>query len=222
MPMANGLPTVTGFHDRDLELADGLRVRCSLVLPAGSVRAAPVVLCLHYGGEPHGYYGRALLEGLYEPAWRALGAVMIAPVAEAGDWRTPENGRRALGVLDAIADHYGCTGSPQIVTGYSLGAIGTWHLLAHAPTRFAAAVPIAGPPPAHAPGVTPVRALHATADQLFPAAATRDFVEALGGAGRDAACTLVDGPDHYAFGAFGPALTALLPWLTACMAIARK
>lgn len=220
--MAAALPTAAGIHDRDIELPDGTRVRCSLVVPAGSGRDAPIVLCLHYGGEPTGYYGRALLQNLFEPAWRALGAVMVAPVAEVGDWRSPENGRRATGVLELVSNHYGCARSRQILTGYSLGAIGTWHLLADAPDLFAAAVPVAGPPPVSASGATPLRALHSSADQLFPAAATHDFVEALRAAGRDAACTLVEGLDHYDVGAFGPALTALLPWLSGCRAGARS
>jgi predicted esterase len=213
--MPEDWPDLPGIHDRDLRLASGASVRCSLALPPGTLVNAPLVLCLHYGGEPVGYYGRALLEHLLVPAWRALGAVFVAPVAVGGDWRTDTNTAQVLELLDAVGAHYGGPASRRIVTGYSLGAIGTWHLLAHAPTLFAAAVPIAGPPPVAVAGQTPVRALNSTADRLFDAAATASAVDALGSAGRDARCVLIEGIDHYSFVGFATAAAALVPWLSA-------
>ncbi len=204
-------PSTPGLHDREFSLAQGERVRGTLALPAAPAHGAPLVLCLHYGGAPSGYYGRPLLETLVAPAWRALGAVMLAPVAVGGDWINAGDGARVFELVAAVAGHYGC--GPRIVTGYSLGAIGTWHLIDRAPEAFVAAVPIAGPAPAATNGMTPVRALNSTADRLFPATATLAAVQALAADGRDAACVLIDDVDHYAFGGFADALSALLPWL---------
>jgi|LNFM01.1.fsa_nt_gb predicted peptidase len=216
--MSHAFPDIPGLHDRDIGLASGASVRCTLVVPPGTrAGGAPLVLCLHYGGEPVGYYGRALLEHLLEPAWRALGAVFVAPVAVGGDWQTDTNTDRVLALLEEVGTHYGCAATRRIVTGYSLGAIGTWHLLARAPTLFAAAVPMAGPPPLAVAGRTPVRALNSTADTLFPAATTARAVDALGNAGRDARCELIDGVDHYSFAGFAPAVAGLVPWLSALL-----
>ena len=134
---------------------------------------------------------------------------MLAPVARHGEWARDTS--FVLELLAQTAAHYGC--GPRIVTGYSLGAIGSWHLLAHAPQEFVAGVPIAGPPPVAIAGNTPVRALNSTADQLFAADATVAAVKALAATGRDAACVLVDGVDHYDFGGYASALAALVPWL---------
>ena len=206
-------PSLPGVHDREFELADGPRLRGTLVLPERLASAAPLVLCLHYGGTPSGWYGRALLETLIAPAWQALGAVMVAPVASGGDWINPRDTARVLELLPAVAAHYGC--GPRLVTGYSLGAIGTWHLIDASPDEFVAAVPIAGPAPNATGGATPVRALNSTADRLFAAETTLLAVQALAARGRDAACVLVDGVDHYAFGGYADALSALMPWLAA-------
>ena len=206
-------PSRHGLHDCTLTWADGQATRATLSLPTSLVGGAPLVLCLHYGGPPSGWYGRALLESLYLPAWHALGAVMVAPVATDSDWVNARDASRALDVAAAVAARFGC--GPRIVTGYSLGAIGTWHLIDRSPTEFVAAVRVAGPPPAATAGGTPVRALNSSADRLFPAAATLAAVEALAAQGRDAACVLVDGVDHYAFGGFADALSALVPWLAA-------
>jgi len=204
-------PSDAGLHDLLVRCGETRTVPATLALPPGLPGGAPIVLCLHYGGMPVGHYGRALLEHLVAPAWQALGAVMLAPVSAHGDWTHAEDSALALDALAQAAARYGC--GPRIITGYSLGAIGTWHLIAQSPAEFVAAVPIAGPPPGVAVGDTPVRALNSSADRLFPAAATVEAVRALSAAGRDAACVLVEGVDHYAFAGFAHALSALLPWL---------
>jgi predicted esterase len=213
------LPALPGLHDRELELPSGRRVRCTLALPAGASRGAPLVLCLHYGGEPHGYYGRPSLEHLLLPAWRALGAVMLAPVSVGGDWTTPDNTSNALEVAGFVEHAYACAARRRIVAGYSLGAVGAWHLLSRAPGHFAAAVPMAGPPPLAEPGSTPVRALNSTADRLFPSAATVAALERMRERGADATCPLIQGVDHHDFGGFSTALASLLPWLCERLAL---
>lgn len=215
--MTSLLPGASGIHDLELDLQAAGRARCTVALPPGMSADRPLVLCLHYGGEPQGYYGRALLEHLLVPAFNTLGAVMIAPVVRAGDWTSPDNMALALAALRLVESTYGTAASRRVVTGYSMGAIGTWHLLKHEPTMFSAAVPIAGPPPASRDqGTTPVYALHSTQDQLFPSAATVAFIEALAGSGRVARCGLLSGVDHFSFGEFETALAAVVPWLCEC------
>lgn len=207
-------PHSPGIHDLEFVCGDAARARGSLALPTGGTAGAPLVLCLHYGGTPIGHYGRPLLEQLVASAWQRLGAVMLAPVNPHGDWTHPQATKLTLDLVAQVAARYGC--GPRLVTGYSLGAIGTWHLVHTCPDEFVAAVPMAGPPPAAAAGNTPVRALVSDADRLFPAAATFAAVESLAKTGRDAACIVIEGVDHHAFGGFADALSALVPWLAAC------
>ena len=212
-------PTRPGTHDVVLETPAGELARCTVHLPETPVAEAPLVLVLHYGGEPSGFYGRPLLEMLGTGAWRELGAVLVAPVAAGGDWSLPRNTELALDLLQAAQDHYATAPTKRVVLGYSMGAMGVWHLLSKVPNLFAAAVPLAGPPPPMLPPLvlrTPVHAINSRADRLFPAQETAAVIVTLAAGGAPAQMTLLDGIDHHAFGAFAPSLAQLLPWLNSC------
>ena len=207
-------PEAAGLHDCDLTLDNGEAARFTLSLPTARGADTPLVLVLHYGGEPHGFYGRPLIEMLALPAWRSLDAVFIAPVASGGDWTTPRNRAFALDLLAAAEQHYGTSPARRLLVGYSMGAIGTWHLLDHAPDCFAAAVPMAGPAPALAhPLATPVHAVNSNADQLFPVTTTVHALEGLLATGAPVAWTVIEGVDHFAVPRFGEALANLAPWV---------
>lgn len=209
-------PEATGLHDCNVTIDNGEAARCTLALPEQLLPDTPLVLVLHYGGEPHGFYGRPLIEMLALPAWRSLDAVFVAPVASGGDWTTPRNRGFALDLLAAVERRYGTSPSRRLLLGYSMGAIGTWHLLDTAPECFAAAVPMAGPAPVLAqPLSTPVHAVNSSADQLFPVAATVGALEVLLGQGAPVAWTLIEGVDHFAVPRFGDALAQLAPWIAA-------
>ncbi|MSQ68874.1 MAG: hypothetical protein EXR83_11925 [Gammaproteobacteria bacterium] len=214
-------PTQPGTHDVVLEAPAGAVARCTVHVPDLPAADAPLVLVLHYGGEPTGFYGRPLLEMLAAGPWRELGAVFVAPVAAGGDWSVPRNCELALNLLYAAQRHYQTADSKRVVLGYSMGAMGVWQLLAKVPDLFAAAVPLAGPPPPLLPTLvlrTPVQALNSQADRLFPASATAAAIAALAAGGAPAQVRLLEGIDHHAFGAFAPSLAQLLPWLRGCWA----
>ena len=206
-------PTAAGLHDCNATLEHGEAARFTLALPASCTADTPLVLVLHYGGEPHGFYGRPLIEMLALPAWRSLDAVFIAPVASGGDWTTPRNRGFALDLLAAAEARYQTAASRRLLLGYSMGAIGTWHLLDAAPELFAGAVAMAGPAPTlQRPLTTPVHAVNSSADQLFPVADTLAALEALQATGASVAWTVIDGVDHFAVPRFGEALASLAPW----------
>lgn len=220
-------PTRPGTHDVVLETPAGELARCTVHVPDTQAAEAPLVLVLHYGGEPSGFYGRPLLEMLATGPWRELGAVLIAPVAAGGDWSLPRNTELALDLLQAAQDHYATAPTKRVVLGYSMGAMGVWHLLSRVPNLFAAAVPLAGPPPPMLPPMlpplvlrTPVHAINSRADRLFPAQETAAVIATLAAGGAPAQVTLLDGIDHHAFGAFAPSLAQLLPWLNSCWSAA--
>lgn len=218
MPIS--IPATPGYHDLTLSLAGGDTGRYTLKLPAGDLAGLPLVLVLHYGGEPQGFYGRPLLEMLVAAAWPEWPAVYVAPVARDGDWHQPRNRDFALRLLAETARACGTASTRQLLVGFSMGAMGTWHLLTEAPERFAAAVPIAGPPPPpEYTAAVPVHALNSDADRLFPIAATRAGLEDLAARGAPCAFSTVSGIDHFNVPGFRPALTALLPWVQATLPI---
>ena len=206
------LPTAAGLHDVTLAL-DGLAVKATLQIPPAP-RNAPLVLVLHYGGTPQGFYGRALVENLFAPAWHTLGAVIVAPVSQGGDWTTPSNLDAVLRLLAAIEANYGCERQRRVVAGYSLGAIGSWHLIAQVPDYFSAAVPIAGRAPSALPATqTPCYVLHSHADELFPASEVQLRLTEMAENGREVHSQFLSGVGHFDFGAYREALESIAAWL---------
>ncbi len=208
------LPTTPGYHDIHAKLCE-LTVAMTLHLPL-TPRGAPLVLVLHYGGQPSGYYGRGLLEQLIVPAWEALGAVFVAPVSQGGDWQSAANGLAIRAVLRLIELHYATNPDSCYLTGYSLGGIGCWHLLSQTDVRLAAVVPIAAPIPAHLPAVTtPTYVLHSDSDQLFPSGPVRARLDALRDQNLPIDYEVLEGLDHYNVGGYRSALQRLTQWLPA-------
>lgn len=209
--MTVSLPTLPGYHDLGLSLA-GHEVKVTVHVPATSLASRPALLALHYGGPPTGHYGRGLLEQLVIPATRDLGMLVAAPVVLDGDWR----GAASTDVVLALADALRALGDGRcLLVGYSLGALGCWHLLAEAATRFAGVIPIAGAAPTQpADFPTPVWVLHSEADELFPAEPLRATLEALQSRGNPLRWQFLPGLSHYAVGqwreALGAAVRALL------------
>ena len=204
------LPTNPGYHDLVMTLED-TRVKVTLHLPdLRESGGRGLVIALHYGGEPHGHYGRGLLEQLVVPAWRTAGVVFAAPVTLGGDWKTPANTRMVVSLADRLVAELGLDPARRWLTGYSLGAMGCWHFLTARPSVFRAILPIAGPVPSEVPDFqTPVHVLHSEADQLFAASEVIAGLETLSARGNPVAWQVLPGVTHYQLGGYREALSGL-------------
>jgi predicted peptidase len=172
------------------------------------------VLILHYAGTPTRYYGRPLLEYLFEPALRSLAPICLAPEAINGQWHTEENEAFVMQALDGAMAAYGVDASRVVIGGYSMGALGTWHFIEHYPERFSAALPIAGYPNRDFECPLPVHAFHSASDELFPLAPLAERVAVLAAAGRPASLSLASVNGHYDVNGYRAALDAAPAWLT--------
>jgi len=207
-------PESPGVHDLQMSDPSGAAGLLSVSLPVNATAGAPLVLALHYGGEPQGFYGRPLLEMLLGPAWAELGAVLIAPVAAGGDWTTPRNLAFALAAMQEVERHYHTNPAQRVLVGYSMGAIGVWHFLGEGVAEFTAAVAIAGPAPELDLVTTvPVTALNSGGDRLFPLASTSSAVTDLAGRGLPIRLSTIEGVDHFNVAGFRAGLESLMPWL---------
>src|SRR5688572_25451813 len=112
-------------------------VRYALSIPANYSPKAkvPLVLALHFGGDPAGA-GRAVLDILVGPALADLGAIIVAPDSLGGGWDNAENDRAVVQLLDKILADYSIDTTKIVVTGFSMGGAGTWHFGAKYPQRF--------------------------------------------------------------------------------------
>ncbi|MCB1739933.1 MAG: prolyl oligopeptidase family serine peptidase [Gammaproteobacteria bacterium] len=190
----------------------------TLSLPADFIpeRVYPLVLSLHFGGPVSPFYGRALLEGVVEPALRQLDAIMIAPDCPESRWADPACEHRVLRLLDEIAERYQIDAARIVITGYSKGGIGTWDLALRHPDRFSAAIVMAGRPAAGAIGgawQVPLYVIHAEEDELMPLTDTRQVVQTLRDRGVPVEFEVLQGVGHYQTDRFIEPLRRAVPWL---------
>lgn len=180
-------------------------------------QAVPLVLALHYSG--HGdtpFYGQAMLVSLVEPALRELGGIIVAPDCPGSDWTDPQSEASVLAVLDHVEETYNIDPRRRLITGYSMGGIGTWHMAAHHPDRFTAAVVMAGYPSLDVSEVeweVPLYILHSVQDEVIPLEPTQAAVEVLQGSDVPVKLVILDGVTHYQTARFVVPLREAIPWL---------
>jgi predicted peptidase len=208
-----------GLYTRTLERDAGPAIGYALSVPPTYNRAtpAPLILALHFGvqGGPSLNAGRDVLRLLIAPGLAELGAVIVAPDAlGGGPWTTSQNEDAVVGLLDAVMRSYSIDPKTVIVTGFSMGGAGTWHFAGKYPDRFAAAVPVAGRPPAAAGNWrVPVLAVHSRSDHVVPFGPTEKRIDELKRAGVRAELVALDRPTHYQTGAHAEGLRLAVPWL---------
>ena len=131
-----GPPTV---EETTLPLGDGSEVRYAIALPDGYDRAEAepraLVLALHPGGRS-AYYGSWFLQTIVEPALRSWGAVMIAPDVPDRSWATTRSEQAVLALIEHVRSEHSVDPARVLVTGFSMGGRGTWHMAAHRPEVF--------------------------------------------------------------------------------------
>lgn len=208
------LPQSEGIHELVHEV-DGLERRYSVYLPRlpkeGTV---PVVLALHYAGHGEPHYATQYLEQLVVPALKPLEAVILAPDCPGSTWVDPASEPVVLALLEHAIASWSGDAERVVITGYSMGGMGTWHLAANHPDRFVAAIPMAGHPgDAAAKNTVPIYAIHSQQDQQVLPGPTTGAIVVLRGRQIPALWRPVDGLSHHNTAAYVPALTASIPWI---------
>jgi len=125
--------------------------------------------------------------------------------------------RLAFEVVDSLLAELPIDRTRIYVTGHSMGGAGTWHMIAHRPRFFAAAVPVCGHPlPETAPLVkdVPIWNFHGATDDVEPVETSRVMIEAIRKAGGRPRHTEYPGVGHTVF-AWAYTEPALVEWLFA-------
>ena len=214
----NTLPHEYTVKEMTLTLESGRTLRYTLALPPSSSPGLsyPLVLALHYGGQVTPFYGKGYLTNLVLPALEDLNAVMVAPDCPGAGWTDPSSERAVMELLRALQNDYPIDRRRMIITGYSMGATGTWDYVFKHPSLFAAAIVIAGMPPRgivlNDPG-TPILVIHSRDDELFPLEGVRKFTRACESQGITVELKVVAGISHYQFARFTIALREAVGWL---------
>jgi predicted peptidase len=205
---------------REWKAADGsiIKYRWSAPEKIEPGKTYPLVLFLHGSGE-RGDDNTAQLKHGVMPIIRGaekLGTsvFLIAPQCPADRWwsaakpdRTALNAadqpnalmENLLALITSIQKDNPIDPKRFHVTGISMGGFGTWDLLGRAPDRIASALPICGggdPALASKFKDVPLWAFHGDADEVVPATATRNMIEALENAGGKPKVTYYPGVGH--------------------------
>ena len=204
-----------GVHNMTLQRPGAAPIHYAISIPAAASSSSPVplVLALHFAGDPRGA-GQAVLEILVEPALADLGAIIVAPDSLGGDWSTAENDRAVNQLLDSIIKSYNIDTKKIAVTGFSMGGRGTWYFAEKYPQRFSAAIPVAGfPPPTAAGWRVPVLAVHSRNDEVAPFEPTVERIQELHKNGVNAELITLSGITHFQTYRFVDGLRRAVPWL---------
>jgi len=209
-------PLSAGLHELTLAMNDKQH-RYTVVLPEDPTKRGkkvPVIVALHYGGHGAPHYATGFVRTLIEPGLSSLGAIVIAPDCPADSWAQPVSQAVVLSLLDHAIEAWNGDPDRVLVTGYSLGAMGTWALADAHPTRFAAALPVAGNPGKHAATIrVPTYAIHGEKDALIPPAPSAKAIRSLKARGVEAFWVELAALTHYETGRYAPALEAAIPWI---------
>lgn len=203
-----------GVHNQALAQSGGPTIHYAISIPRGyHGEAVPLVLALHFGGDPEGA-GRAMLDILVQPALGELGAIIVAPDSLSGGWSSAPNERAVKALLAAVEKSYAIDRKKMIVTGYSMGGAGTWYWAERYPERFSAAIPVSGRPTASAATWrVPVFAVHSRNDEVNPIGPTEQRISDLNKQGVNAQMVALTGIQHFETYKFVDGLRQAVPWI---------
>lgn len=212
-----GYPSTPGTYNLTTQ-AEGTTVYYTLRIPAAydGHTALPVILCLHYGGQPDEFYGGRFLGRIPSPGFGSLAALLVAPTAEQSGWATPTGEAAAFAALAAVEQHLQVDTRRRVVMGYSMGGRGTWHMAAKFRSQFVAAIPIAGRPGEIALDNLrdlPLYVIHSEADRQVPIEEDAKAVERLQAMHAPVTFARLPSGDHYDYRPVIAELHNVCPWL---------
>ena len=212
-----------GTYETSIATAARGTLRYTLSLPNGFSPNAgpyPLVLALHYGFDRTApfppYYGRGVLDGLVGPSLSDLSPIIAAPDSHGETWTETTLVAAVLELFDALAERYPVDRQRTLLTGFSLGGLGTWSITGSSGNRFRAAIAVAAAPSddtATAYPNIPLYVIHSEADEIFPIAKVDRAVEISLARGVEVTYKKLNGVTHFNVPGFAAALSETVPWL---------
>ncbi len=194
-----------GLHDAAIEVDAAGTVTYGFWVPrdldAGEPR--PLVVALHPGGSPGPGYGAQFLRSIVGPALQEWGAVVVAPDAPGRRWNDETSERGVLALVDDVRARYPIDPARILVTGFSMGGRGAWHMAARHPDLFTAAIPMAArsdPDDARRVGDMPVFIIHARDDEVVPFEPAERLAQEMEARGQTVSFLPLDGVGHFRMG----------------------
>ncbi len=216
--MSDEFPLEPGTYEMVFKPETGKVLRYGLSIPEGLTadKAAPLVIALHYGGPVSPYYGKSYMSLLVEPGLEKLKAIIAAPDCPAGQWNNPPSETAVLELVKHLKKNYSIDENRVVLTGFSLGGIGTYYLAARHPDLFSAAIPMAADTDRETAKLLkdfPLFVINSTGDKIFPIEQVRETVEMLKESGAQVRFEVIKKISHYQTAAFAEPLKKAVFWL---------
>ncbi|MFO7889562.1 MAG: alpha/beta hydrolase-fold protein [bacterium] len=213
-----GFPNKPGVFIREIILQNNTKMRYTISLPESfsGDKKIPLILALHYGGEVKPYYGKEYLNILVKPAMKELKAIIAAPDCPGDNWANPEADTIIMEFLEMITTEYNIDKNKIIITGYSMGGIGTWYLASRHPEVFSAVIPVSAIPDLKDTQVVkdlPFFIIHSRNDKLFSIDSLKKFIQMYRSKGGSIQFLEVQGVSHYDTYHFIHPLKQAIPWI---------
>jgi predicted peptidase len=198
-------------------LPTGETLRYGVSIPEGydGKKPVPLIVALHYAGDVEPYYGKGMMDGLIQPGLKEAGAVIVAPDAQGGeDWTSERNEQTVIWLTRSVMKTYAIDPKKVLLTGFSMGGIGTWHIAGRHQDLFTAAIPIAGKPAAEGTEwKIPLYVVHSKNDDVLPYDPVEKHVKALKEKEVNVLLAPVEGLGHYETNAYAVPLSGAMGWL---------
>jgi len=198
--------------------AEGAGMRYALFVPQTykAQKPAPLILALHFGGTVTPTYGKDFAEVLILPALSDLEAIIVAPNCPGRGWTDAASEDAVLKLLDRVKQRFTIDPKRVVVTGFSMGAIGTFHFAAKYPELFSAAVAVSGIPDPDDLSLlkdVPFFVIQSADDEVFPIEKARNAFGKMKSQGVNIKTDIIQNISHYRTPEFVPALKKAVSWL---------
>jgi len=219
MPLNESSPVTPGIYKTTMQLKNGTSIKYTLSIPQNyaSGQKVPLVVALHYGGPVSPYYSHGFMSVLVNPGLKGLGAIIIAPDCPGGTWESREAESLIIELMDHIKDNYAIDPDKVLLTGFSMGGIGTWYMAARYPSLFSAAIPISSMAGKTSQkllsGSIPFYAIQSSGDELFDIDKFKEMVKSLQQKGIPVQLEILKGISHYRTDQFVNPLQGAIPWI---------
>ena len=208
------MPLAHGYHQLEFALGEGPPLRSSVWVPKTTEeRPLALVVALHWGGEVTPFFGMGILRTLAVPAFEDLNAIIVAPDCPGKGWSDSTSEHHVLSLLKYAVEKWPIDTARIVITGYSMGGMGSWFFASRHPDLLSAAVPVAGKPTGKDNVRVPVYAINGRHDTIIDLGPTQRAIKEMRADGVRAELVIVTGATHYETGKFVSPLKKATEWL---------
>lgn len=203
-----------GYHTEKAGLTNGEELLYATWIPSiPGNRKVPLVLALHYAGPATPYRGYGYLQVLVQPALHDLGAILLAPDSPGESWVDKKSEDAIVSLIEAAIEEWPVNPDSIIITGYSMGGIGTWYYADKYPELFSHAIPMASEPVGFVTGKVPHYVIQGSRDELFGTSGVRRAVEVMQNNGKNAQLVIAENLGHSEADLYVPYLNECMAWI---------